>query len=168
MKPKFCPKCAGRLSFVENREGKTYPVCRSCGFVFYQNAKPTASALILNDQDKVLLLKRAIDPSCGKWDIPGGFLEESEDPIDCLRREVREELGAECEAGEIVAVCVDRYGEGEDSFYTLNLYYKTQIDVEQIKLDLENSEYRWLGKDEIPWNELAFANTAVALTALYR
>ena len=42
---------------------------------------------------KVLLLKRAIDPYRGYWDIPGGFCDGPELPVDAAVREVFEETG---------------------------------------------------------------------------
>lgn len=163
MKFKYCPKCAGELAIVDG-----HPKCQSCGFIFFQNSKPTSSALILNDRNEVLLLKRAIEPYFGKWDIPGGFLEESEDPIDCLKRESREEMGIEIIPGEVIAIYVDRYGDSEDASYTFNVFYKCKIISGEIKLDKENSEYKWFAEKEIPWDELAFKNTAVAINALFK
>src|ERR1700749_3004003 len=56
-------------------------------------------AVILRRRDELLLWPR----SPGRqwfpdvWDFPGGHVEPGEDPLDALRREVAEELGAELE-----------------------------------------------------------------------
>jgi len=163
MNYEFCPKCAGRLEATN----VSHPVCLKCGYVFYQNSKPTASAVIQDGEGKVLLVKRAMEPSYGKWDLPGGFLENGEDPIVGLKREAKEELSLAVEPGNILTVCVDEYGYEKGELYTLNLFYRSKAQG-KIKLDKENSEYGWFGKDEIPWNELAFKNTHVALKALYK
>ena len=163
---KFCPKCAGELK-VEGNGHNQVPVCRKCGFKFYQNSKPTSSALIVNGEDKVLLLKRAIKPHFGKWDIPGGFLENGENPVVGLKREAKEELGIDVKPLEILTICVDNYGLEEDDFYTFNVFYKCKISDGKIVLDQENSEFKWFSKNEIPWKELAFNNTTLALKALF-
>ncbi|MDP2090645.1 MAG: NUDIX hydrolase [Candidatus Gracilibacteria bacterium] len=48
-------------------------------------------ALIYNDKGEFLLCKE----SSGLWDLPGGGLDHGENPRDCLKREVLEEMGLE-------------------------------------------------------------------------
>ena len=53
--------------------------------------------------------KRAIEPRLGYWDLPGGFLEEGEEPLDGLRREFREETGLDVEPVEWLGAFLDPY-----------------------------------------------------------
>jgi len=62
----------------------------------------TAGAIIFNRAGQILVLKHRFRAGSG-WGLPGGFLERGEQPIDALRRELREELGLEIEDVEIFA-----------------------------------------------------------------
>lgn len=56
----------------------------------------TAGAVITDNRGRVLLLKHRFRPGTG-WGMPGGFIEEGEQPEEALRRELREEVGLEVE-----------------------------------------------------------------------
>jgi 8-oxo-dGTP diphosphatase len=71
---KSCPRCGTELAGDAARL-----CCSACGFVVYASSKPTACALCVDD-GRVLLARRAHPPFKGFWDIPGGFLDEGEDP----------------------------------------------------------------------------------------
>jgi ADP-ribose pyrophosphatase YjhB (NUDIX family) len=71
---------------------------------------PGVHALIERD-GRILLGRRAFDPGAGCWGLPGGFLEEGEDPDRGLRREVREETGLAVEPGELLGIWMQPHGE---------------------------------------------------------
>ena len=92
-----CPRCAAALE-NDGRRAR----CSACGFVAYAHSDPTACALVFDDEGRVLLARRAREPDRGKWDVPGGFIEEDEAPLDALRRELLEETGLDIEPLEFV------------------------------------------------------------------
>jgi ADP-ribose pyrophosphatase YjhB (NUDIX family) len=63
----------------------------------------TACAIVLDQHNRVLLLKHAFRPGSG-WGLPGGFMHEGEQPADALRRELNEEVGLQLEQIELVTV----------------------------------------------------------------
>jgi 8-oxo-dGTP diphosphatase len=54
----------------------------------------TAGAIVTDSRGRVLLLKHRFRPGSG-WGLPGGFIEQGEQPAEGLRRELREEIGLE-------------------------------------------------------------------------
>lgn len=82
------------------------------------------AAGILVEGGKVLVTQRkAGSHLAGAWEFPGGKVEPGEDPRDALVRELREELGVEAHAGEIVEVTFHRYAEKA----VLLLFYEASL-----------------------------------------
>lgn len=157
---KFCPRCAAPVRRAAGRAE-----CDACGFVAYANSAPTASAVLVDEQGRVLLARRGVEPELGKWDLPGGFLEEGEEPLDGLRRELHEETGLEVEPLSFLGAWVDRYGDGEGAIATLNLYWLAQAVGEPHAAD-DVAELCWFAAGELP--ELAFRVNALVLEAWQR
>ena len=155
----------GALQPLES-DGRT-ATCGECGFVAYAGPEPTVCALVLDDAGRVLLARRKFEPEAGKWDVPGGFLEEDEEALDGLRRELREETGLEIEPLELAGIWADRYGGGDDATATLNLYWTARIVSGEPTAADDVAELRWFSVDDLPPDdELAFGNVVQALRSL--
>jgi ADP-ribose pyrophosphatase YjhB (NUDIX family) len=148
---KYCPRCRTSILGDERRVE-----CPQCGFVAYANPAPTATAVISDDEGRVLLGRRAIEPDKDKWDLLGGFVDEGEHPLDTLRRELQEEAALEVEPGDFLGVWMDRYGYDAPAVSTLNLYWTARITGGEQRAADDVAELRWFAPDEIPWDELAF------------
>ena len=153
-----CPRCEARLE-QEDRSVR----CPSCGLRVFANPAVTASALVLDDEGRVLLARRASDPGDGLWDILGGFIDEDEKPLAALRRELAEETSLEIEPLEFLGGYPDRYGE--EGIYTLNFYWTARITAGTLQIDEEElAEVAWFAPDELPGErEFAFPNTVEVL-----
>lgn len=124
MKPfLFCPSCATRLRDADPEGGAG---CPSCGRVWYRDSSPTAGAAIVHE-GRALVTQRARDPEKGKFDVPGGFLRHGEEPIEGLRREVREELGVEIETDIEQCVSMVPHEYGEEGDIVLALGFKAKL-----------------------------------------
>lgn len=157
MRYSFCPKCGARLK-IGLEHNKKRSICTKCGFVFYQNSKPTASAII-SKNGKILMGKRSIEPYKNLWDVPGGFLEYGEAPEKGLRREIMEELGVKIKVKKLVGIFMDTYGKDGD--WTMNIYYEAEIISGTPKPDDDVSELKWFNKNKNP--KLAFKNGEYAI-----
>jgi ADP-ribose pyrophosphatase YjhB (NUDIX family) len=128
----------------------------------YATPAPTASAILIDEEGRVMLARRSGDPGAGLWDLLGGFIEEGEDALVALHREIREETGLEIEPLEFLGGYPDRYGDG--GVFTLNLYWTARVTGGEFRMDDELAEVAWVAPDEVPADdEFAFANTIQAL-----
>lgn len=135
-------------------------VCTSaaCGFVFYLDPKIAVGTIIrVEDDDRVVLVRRAIEPGYGKWVFPGGYVDRGEEITRAAIREAREEAGLDVRLDRLVGV----YS------YTgrtpvIIVYAATMISGE-LAVDEESLEARAFALGAIPWDELAFPSTREAL-----
>jgi 8-oxo-dGTP diphosphatase len=149
---RFCPVCGAEIVVEDEARAE----CSRCGFRAWASSKPTACAVVV-ESGRVLLARRAGEPFRGYWDLPGGFLEEGEHPLDGIRRELREETGLDIEPLEFIGVWMDRYGDAEDAHATLNLYWTARVLGGEARAADDVTELRWFGAEELPLaDELAF------------
>ena len=57
---------------------------------------------LLKRKDKYLICRRNLKGSMpGLWEFPGGKVEVGESPKECIKRELKEELGIDAKIGNI-------------------------------------------------------------------
>jgi ADP-ribose pyrophosphatase YjhB (NUDIX family) len=78
-------------------------VCDGCGRVHYTDPKVAVGVAVFRD-DRLLLVRRAVDPGRGKWSLPGGYLDVGEVPRAAAAREALEEAGVSVDVGPVVDV----------------------------------------------------------------
>lgn len=160
---RFCPADGTRLGDPRPSGGATCPLC---GRSWYRNSAPSVGAAIVRD-GKALVTVRGIEPEKGKVDVPGGFLEVGEHPVDGLVREAREELGVDVEVvGEPVLHAVHTYGE--DGIYVLAIGFRARIvDGEPSPAD-DVAELRWVSEEELDTLDFAWEHDRRLLRAALR
>lgn len=163
---RYCPRCATPL---EPYEGHPYRRrCPACEWIYWGNAKPTACALVERAGPagpEVLLVRRAIEPALGKWDIPGGFIDLHEGAEEAMCRELLEETGLVVEAQGILGIWPDEYPYGDELQRTLNIVYRATAPVGATPYAADDaSEVAWFAASALPpADELAFASCVAAL-----
>ncbi|WP_119065625.1 NUDIX hydrolase [Rubrobacter indicoceani] len=119
---RFCPADGNRLGPPRPSGGATCPVC---GRSFYRNSAPAVGAALVRD-GKALVTVRARNPYRGMVDVPGGFVELGEHPVDALKREVMEELGVEIEV-EWPPVMFAPHRYGDNGVHALAIGFRAEI-----------------------------------------
>ena len=94
----YSSTCSEPLSFLD----KNY-FCNNCDTAVYLDPKVAVAAIIFQNE-KILLVKRAINPSMGNWSFPSGFVDRGEKLEDALEREVLEEINLNIEVSKLIGV----------------------------------------------------------------
>ncbi len=160
---RFCPRCAAPLSL--KRLKATEPerlVCDACGFVFYLDPKIAVGTIIRADDDRIVLVRRAIEPGFGKWVFPGGYVDRGEEVRFAAIREAREESGLDIRIDRLVNI----YSYAGRAPIVI-VYAATAIGG-VLTADDESSEADLFEAERIPWEDLAFPSTREALKEYYR
>ena len=145
---RFCPRCAAGLA------GPPPTRCGACGYALYVNPRPTGSVIIVGgdtfldacerNQHYFLALRRAREPQCGRWALPGGFCDGWEHPRDTAVREAREELGLEVRLDHFVGMYLGEYAYQDELLPVLDCFWLASIVSGHLRPDpVEASEHGW-------------------------
>lgn len=123
---KYCPRC-GYNRFNTADKGRSFQ-CEECSFNFYINNSAAVACLIFDQEGKLLLARRAVEPSLGKLDLPGGFIEPMEKAEEAVVREIMEELNVSVVKMKYLTSFPNEYVFSGFSVFTLDLAFICEID----------------------------------------
>ena len=103
----------------------------------------TAGGIITDNEGRVLLLKHRFRPSPG-WGVPGGFIEQGEQPEAALRRELREEVELELKDVKLFFTRTFRQPPQVEIIFTARAIEDTE------RLSFEIQKAAWFSPDELP------------------
>lgn len=139
---KYCPKC-GAHSFVPQKDNSL--ICEKCGFHFYYNAASSVAAIIIDEQGRLLLTRRGINPKKGTLDLPGGFVSEDESSEAALKREIMEELNAEVVDYKYIRSYPNRYEYSGMTVFTNDAAFVCTLrDYSHLKADDDVAAFMWV------------------------
>jgi ADP-ribose pyrophosphatase YjhB (NUDIX family) len=150
----FCPRCSAPLEVRRLKPTEpARPVCARCGFIFYLDPKVAVGTIIRTASDRLVLVRRAIEPGYGKWVFPGGYVDRGEALTAAALREAREECGLDIRLDGLVNI-YSYPGRAP----VIVVYAATAIGGLLVADDecLETAEFH---ANELPWDELAFRST---------
>jgi 8-oxo-dGTP diphosphatase len=152
----YCLRCGTPLE-ARHQEDRERPTCPACGFIHYLDPK-VAVAVILGNDDGVLLGRRCIDPGAGLWSFPAGYVNRGEVLEEAAIREVLEELGLAVRLTGLVGVYSHR---GEP---VVLIVYAGEVEAGEPHADgHEVSEVQRFMLDALP-DDMAFPHDRRVLT----
>jgi ADP-ribose pyrophosphatase YjhB (NUDIX family) len=154
---RFCPRCGGNLSLRALKHGEpSRLVCGACEFIFYLDPKVAACTICMLEGG-IVLLRRSIEPAAGKWVFPGGFVDRGETVSAAAERETLEEVNLKVSLMGIL----DVYSFPGSPVVVI--VYAAEVTGGELAACDECDEVKVFTPESIPWSDLAFESTRVAL-----
>lgn len=106
----------------------------------------TVTAAVIEQGDAVLITQRPQNGLLGGlWEFPGGKIEPGEDFQTCLKREIREELGAAIQVGEPFGVYEHAY-----THFRVTLHaYRCRLEAGSQPQAVQVQDWRWVPRSEL-------------------
>jgi len=144
---RYCPRCGAQMAekTVDHKKRKVCPVCK---YVFYHNPVPDAGVVIEED-GKILLVKRKYEPFKGDWCLPAGFMEYDESPERCAIRETKEELNVDVKLDGHFGVYS---GKDDPRTHAVLIMYWAKVTGGKLKPGDDAQKIQFFAKGEVPAN----------------
>lgn len=152
----YCPRCGSpvKLEFAYHRER---PVCISCRWMYFPDPK-VAAGILVEQNGKVLLVRRSNEPFKGLWTLPAGFVDADEDPARAAERECLEETGLSVRVTGILDI---RWGREHPRGADFVIFYQGQVTGGALQPGDDAEDAVWFERSDLP--PLAFKSTAFIL-----
>lgn len=159
----YCPTCAGALELRLLKAGEPQRhVCLKCGQTIFMDPKVAVGTIIKTADQRIVLVRRAIEPGYGMWVFPGGYVDKGEVVTDAAVREAKEEAGLDVRLDGLI----DVYSYAGRPLVVI-VYAATVVGGELCHDD-ECLEVKLFTPAEIPWDALAFESTRAGLREYLR
>jgi ADP-ribose pyrophosphatase YjhB (NUDIX family) len=161
---KHCPECGTRL---EARwipaDARERLVCAPCDAVRYENPRILV-ALMLTYGERLLLCRRAQQPSLGTWTPPSGFMERGETLERAAVRETFEEAGVQIDPEKLSLYSVSSLPFISEVY----VIFRGAVDSDVCRPGSESLEVGYFSEQEVPWSQLAYAEMPNFLRLFFR
>lgn len=151
----YCPYCATSIEYREI-SGRDRPFCAQCQSAFFEDPK-LAVAVVIEQDDEIVLQRRTIDPGSGLWTFPSGFVDRGEPVEEAAVREAWEEVGLQVKLDRFLGL----YSSPGETV-VLAVFVAMPVAGELQSLD-ENDAVGFFGPNGLP--ALAFPNDEAIIDA---
>ena len=159
---KYCPVCGSPHFEIKDFKSKK---CQNCGFSYYFNSSSATVALILNDKDELLVVRRKNNPGKDMLDLPGGFIDMYETGEEGMAREVKEETGLDTQEVHYLFSYPNTYLYSGFLVHTLDMFFLVKPkDTSHIEAMDDAAAYYWIPLQDIDLDKFAFASVKNGLT----
>lgn len=141
----------------EEKFGAVRPVCPQCGWIHFQDPK-VAAAVLIQEDSRVLLVRRVNEPFRGLWTLPAGFVNGGEDPAEAAARECLEETGLTVRIMRVHDVIAGREHERGADFV---IVYCAEVVSGDMMASDDADAVEWFERGDLP--PLAFEATKKVL-----
>jgi 8-oxo-dGTP diphosphatase len=117
---------------------------------------PVVTGLLRTNGQILLGLRPKGESLAGAWEFPGGKIDQGENPVGALKRELMEELGIEAEIGKLRMVHTHSYGERG----VLLLFYDVNFWKGEPKT-LYHEDLKWVSADDLATTAIPEANRQI-------
>jgi ADP-ribose pyrophosphatase YjhB (NUDIX family) len=161
---KHCPECGTRL---EERwistDARERLICVACDAIRYESPRILV-ALMLTSGNRLLLCRRAQQPSLGTWTPPSGFMERGETLERAAARETFEEAGVQIDPEKLTLYSVSSLPTISEVYVVFRAVVESDICLP----GSESLEVGYFNEHEVPWGQLAYAEMPNFLRQFFR
>jgi ADP-ribose pyrophosphatase len=157
----FCPKCGAAAEAT----GANPFECRRCGFRFFFGPTAAVAAIVTDQEDRILFLKRARDPGRGLLGLPGGFVDAGESVEQAMFREVLEETNLTVASFSYIGSYPNSYAYRGLLYSVSDVFFRCYVDsLDSLKTDpSEVEEFYFLHPTTTELGRMAFLSNRKAV-----
>jgi ADP-ribose pyrophosphatase YjhB (NUDIX family) len=127
-------------------------LCPHCGR--YNSRHVVSNGVVVKD-DKILLIRRGIEPEIGKWALPGGYMDWDETIEQTVVREVKEETGIDAQIKFMIGVYTNPQRKNDPNQNVSIIFSMSPLTHDPKPQESEIQEIQWGDIHSLP-EDMAF------------
>lgn len=161
----FCYHCGKPMVLtIPTGDDRQREYCKHCDYVHYSNPRVLVSCIIHSD-DKLLWMRRGLEPRRGFWAMPAGYMEQGESLQQAGARELVEETGLVIDPNALKLCVLSSLTFINQVYVVFRCYHQ---EVALTPPSEETQQLAWLEEADVPWEQLAYPGTEDYMRNFYR